>query len=78
MLKIITEYIKDLEKDGVKSNSQIAEVLGVSNSMVSAYRTGSYNPSLEVGTRVYKSRGVVLHPYSEESLNHEILKWSRK
>ena len=72
---LITKYIDDLVKDGVTKNKDIAEILGVSSSMISAYRTGSYKPSLDVGIRLYHTQGIVIHPYAEESLIYEAKLW---
>jgi len=50
---------------------ELAEKLGVSVSMISAYKK-SYNPSLAVAIRAYTADIVVLHPFAEESLKYEL------
>ncbi len=69
----IKDYITSLNLKGLQGND-IAEILGVSVSMVSAYKGGSYNPSLAVAKRMYKKETIVFHPYSEEALKKEIAK----
>ncbi len=41
--------------------------------MLSSYKK-SYRPSLDVAKRIYATDNVVLHPFAEESLKHEINK----
>lgn len=69
----IREYIAALISKGLQG-TDIAEILGVSVSMVSAYKGGSYNSSLAVAKRLYKRENLVFHPYSEEALKKEIAK----
>jgi predicted transcriptional regulator len=72
MLVTIQEYIANkLVENSYLTNVQLGEMLGVKRSMASQYRRGYY-PSLEVAKRVYALDKVVLHPFSEESLIHEI------
>jgi len=52
---------------------QLADELGVSLSMISAYKK-SFNPSLDVAKKVYARDKVVLHPFAEESLKYELAK----
>ncbi len=67
----IQEYVESkLEEVEAK---ELAKALGVSASMISAYKK-SFNPSLEVAKRVYQMDGIVLHPFAEESLKKEIEK----
>ena len=70
--QLIEEFVEDQ-----KSSLEIAAFLGVSVSMVSAYKGHSYNPSLEVAKTVYAKSGIQLHPFAEESLIHEIDKDNR-
>ena len=58
--------------DDGASSYEIAELLGVSVSMVSGYKLHQYNPSLEVAKNVYKKTNVVLHPFAEQSLKLEL------
>jgi len=69
----IAEYVAQLVDNGIQG-IEIAEKLGVSVSMVSSYKGGSYNPSLTVAKRVYLDEGLVFHPFSENGLKHEIAK----
>lgn len=52
---------------------ELKDKLGVSLSMLSSYKK-SYRPSLDVAKRIYATDNVVLHPFAEESLKHEINK----
>lgn len=61
----VSEQLEDLE------STELIRILGVSLSMLSAYKK-SYKPSLEVAINVYKHDGTVLHPYAEDSLKLEI------
>jgi len=60
--------------EGGLSQQEAESLLGVGRSMVTAYKKGDYNPSLAVAITVYKGEGVVLHPFSEDSLKFEIKK----
>lgn len=64
----IQMYITD--KLETETSKELAENLGISISMLSAYKK-SYNPSLSVALAVYNKEGLVLHPFSEESLKYE-------
>jgi len=69
----IEDYVnKKFEEDQL--GREIAEHLGISVSMVSAYRKGDYNPSLEVAKKIYAMEGIVFHPFSKEGLEEEIRK----
>lgn len=72
-MKFIAEYISTLAEDGMHG-ADIAKKLGVSNSMVSSYKAGSFNPSITVAKKVYMDEGIIFHPFSEESLKYEIEK----
>ena len=72
-MKFIAEYISTLADAGMHG-ADIAKKLGVSNSMVSSYKAGSFNPSITVAKKVYLDEGIIFHPFSEESLKHEIKK----
>ena len=69
-------FIKDYleEKEKTFSNNEIAKQLGVSVAMISSYKRQGFYPSLRVAMRVYDLDGVVLHPFSEESLKYELEK----
>lgn len=71
----IHTYIDELLDSGATS-SEVAEDLGISMSMISHYKK-RYNASIEVAKRVYANDGVVLHPFSEESLKYELDKERR-
>ena len=51
--------------------TELATILGTSTCMVTNYKKHKYNASLPVAKRVYKLEGVVLHPFSEDSLKWE-------
>lgn len=70
MLKV-QDYIKQLEEEGLKT-IDIAIRLGVSQPMVSSYRTEGFNCNLKTAKFVYRDYGVVLHPFAEESLRYEL------
>lgn len=72
-MQLIQPYILGKLDEGITS-VDLQHLLGVGASMISAYKKGDYNPSLEVAIRVYVGDGVVLHPFSEESLNYEMKK----
>ena len=74
-LTFVSDFIKSLSEE--KSGYEIAELLGVSSSMVSSYKHSNYNPSLEVAKRAYINFEVVLHPFSEESLSYDIERYSK-
>lgn len=61
----VMEQLEELD------SKELATKLGVSVSMLSAYKK-SYKPSLEVAKRVYLADKITLHPFSEESLRYEI------
>lgn len=67
----IKDLIKQLKEEGL-NGADIARVLEVSVPMVSTYTTQHYLPSISVAKRVYIKRGIVLHPFSEESIEYEI------
>ena len=66
---LISDYIKSSLE--VFTSKELAEELGISISMLSAYKK-SYNPSLAVALKVYKRDSIVLHPFAEGSLQKEI------
>lgn len=51
---------------------EVADLLGISKSMVSNYKAKRFFPSIEVAIRVYKLESLALHPFAEESLQYEI------
>jgi hypothetical protein len=71
-LRFIKEYIE--EKLLTIDSKDLAPILKVSVSMLSSYKTQGYRPSLTVAKTVYTLDKVVLHPFSEESLQFEISK----
>jgi predicted transcriptional regulator len=62
----VQELIAQLTEDGLKT-TEIAEVLGVSQPMISQYRKG-YNSSIDVAIKIFKDKGLVLFPFSKEAL----------
>lgn len=70
-LNFVKDYVRGLIEQG-ESGADIASKLKVSVSMVSSYKLHSYNPSITVAKIVYATDGIVLHPFSKESLEWEI------
>ena len=62
----VQELIAQLGEEGLKT-TEIAEVLGVSQPMISQYRKG-YNASIDVAIKIFKDRGLELFPFSKEVL----------
>jgi ribosome-binding protein aMBF1 (putative translation factor) len=69
-LRFIKEYI--LEQLTIYDSIELAKRLKVSVAMLSSYKTQNYKPSITVAKTVYQLDGVVLHPFSEDSLKFEI------
>lgn len=67
----IEDFVNQMFDEG-KLGREIAYELNVSVSMVSAYRQGSYKPSLDVAKYVFEKHNIVLHPFSEEGLEYEL------
>lgn len=65
----IQELITQLKEKGL-TNMQVANELKISQSMVCAYKKG-YNASLEVARHVYRTREIVLYPFSKEGVSDE-------
>ena len=72
-VEFIEEYVNTRLENG-QMGHQVAELLGVSVSMVSSYKRGDYNPSLNVAKHVYQNEGIVFHPFSKDALVLEIAK----
>jgi len=71
-LTFIHDYIKDKLGNGYR-NKDIAQELNLTPAMVGQYKLQrGYNPSLTVAKTLYKLEGIVLHPFSKESLEWEI------
>ena len=78
MIKHIQDYINNRIDNGDKP-VDIANELQISQSMVTVYkRDFSYKASLDVAKRVFEVDGVVLHPFSKESLQYEINKGKKQ
>lgn len=71
-MKFVKDYVE--EKLTNYTTTEVADMLGISISMITAYKRYNYNASLEVAKRVYVLDGVVLHPFSEASIKFEISK----
>ena len=71
-MRFVKQYI--LEQLEIYESKELAPRLGVSISMLSSYKCQGYNPSLTVAKTVYTLDKVVLHPFSEESLQFELEK----
>ena len=69
-MRFIKEYI--LEQLTIYDSIELAKRLKVSVAMLSSYKTQNYKPSITVAKTVYQLDGVVLHPFSEDSLKFEI------
>ena len=68
----IHSYIQNKVDAGI-ATKDIAEELNITPAMVGQYRLKrGYKPSINVALKAYKNDGVVLHPYSKESLDWEI------
>ena len=70
-MNFIKKYVEDKVASGMLGR-EIAIDLGISVMMVSQYKNWEYFPSIAVAKRVYTNEGIVLHPFSEESLKYEI------
>lgn len=71
---LIEDYLNEKIEGGEKTKD-IASELNLTPAMIGQYRLKKgYNPSLTVAKRVYELDGVVLHPFSEESIQYEIKK----
>lgn len=68
---LIQEFVQTKLDEGV-TPKELTSVLGVSISMVTQYKKGHYNASLETAKKVYKDYGIALHPFGEENLKLEI------
>lgn len=55
-----------------EETTKISRRLGISRSMLTNYRSMNFNASLPVAICAFKSYGVVLHPFSKESIEFEI------
>lgn len=62
----IQDYVLQLLEDNKASD--VAVKLGVSQPMVSIYKKGGYNASIDVAIKVYKETEIVLFPFSKEAL----------
>lgn len=71
-MKFVKDYVE--EKLTNYTTTDVADMLGISVSMITAYKRYDYNASLDVAKRVYALDGVVLHPFSEASIKYEIAK----
>ncbi len=69
----IKEYILEQLED--RTAAEVANSLGISVPMISSYKTQGYNPSLRVATKAYELHKVILRPFSEEGLQHEVNKF---
>lgn len=68
----ISKYIQEHLDRGLKTKD-VAAKLNITPAMVGQYKLKrGYRPSLTVAITVYKLDGVVLHPFSKESLEWEI------
>lgn len=71
-MTFIKDYIE--EKLNNYTANELADSLGISISMLTAYKRYGYNASLEVAKRVYTLEHIVLHPFSEASIKYELSK----
>ncbi len=70
MVNKIEDFVKELCK--TNTSLTVAGMLDISIAMVSNYKTGNHLPSLAVAIRIYQKFGKVMHPFSEDSIKHEI------
>lgn len=66
----VRDLVLQLEGEG-KSRSKIADIVGVSEQMVSMYIKNRHMPTLRVAVLVYCKLGVALYPYDKEALENE-------
>ena len=69
----IGNFVNDLIAGGM-THAKVAELCSVGMSQISAYKKGTSNPSLATAIKVYKVEGIILHPFSKESLKYELEK----
>lgn len=65
----IQDLLVKLKEEGL-NDVEIANKLGISKSMVCAYKKG-YNASYDLAKYVYKTMEIVLFPFSEEGVKDE-------
>ncbi len=71
-MNFIKDYIQAKVDLGQK-NKDIALELDITAAMVGQYRLDrGFKPSIHVAKKVYTLDGTVLHPFNENSLQHEI------
>ena len=71
-MKKVEDYVHEKITLGIP-NKDIATMMGITTAMVTQYKMArGYKPSLRVAKTVYLNEGVVLHPFSEESLKLEL------
>lgn len=73
---LISQLVKQKLEEGYKQND-LQDFFSISRSMVTAYKKGENNPSLEVAVGVFLRHGITLHPFAEESLQYEIDKMKK-
>ena len=71
----IKDYIQSKLDEGLHTY-EIARELGVSSAMISTYKRDDFFPSIHIAKIVYENDGIVLHPYSKESLKYELNKYN--
>ena len=71
---LISDYINNHIQNQGMNATEVANKLKMSKSMISEYRKNRFLASIDVAMLVYMLDGVVLHPFSEESLKHEIMR----
>ena len=65
----IKDLIEDLKVG--HTGQEISDLLGVSLAMLSKYVNDGFNPILRTALIIYIKIDVVVHPFSEESLQYE-------
>ena len=69
---LVEDYVHQKLVEGIPPRD-IAKAMDVTTAMVTQYKLArGYKPSLRVAKTVYYNEGVVLHPFSEESLKWEL------
>lgn len=69
---LVEDYVHNKLVAGF-SPKEISDIMDVTTAMVTQYKLArGYKPSLRVAKTVYKVEGVVLHPFSEDSLKWEL------
>ena len=73
-LEIKNMTIQELTKEKLRAGftpEELGQSWGVSYAMISRYKTGYSNPSLQVAIIIYKLTKEVIYPFSKEAVQNE-------